>query len=545
MADAAGFEPAVPGLGGRCIIQAMLRARPRQHPLPKKGDAHKITHRPPNNSRCHQTFNIVRGIMEGRKSNLPTPYSDSGRSGATRQRALSRRVAARDAGRRLWTKLSVLGPSSSLRVLLSVAAPISAALLLTDWKYAYYEVAIAIFATLTLLLIPTNLAAIFSRMSARDRLKLRDGSKSTMDAYPGVERILNSLGERLLRERIRLFSSTFALLSIFTVWWLEAGTTLDTLLLASSSLLGALCLWNSFFLDDSVPMRSNSFPLLSLHAPTLHNSTLDRPLSDLMVAHLDPETAAAWDEWMIALTESVRRDQTPESAIEHLLRALHLNDQGLLDDERLMSEAKQVFKIRATDQLTDPLSKFNLKALRKLMAHTKAWEPGLFRLIDRLQDAAVRRGPSLTSSPWRLDLDIPPRCSQGQADLFVVLHNNTDTAVDVEIDIVTAEGEPALQNIGVETKPSRRIAREETSDLVDTLGRLLDDATVLWIGLAWPDSCRGPHPVQVTLKGERRETLSSMVVKTTLSANAQQESAAQRMSEASSSVRRLALSMAD
>ena len=123
--------------------------------------------------------------------------------------------------------------------------------------------------------------------------------------------------------------------------------------------------------------------------------------------------------------------------------------------------------------------------------------------------------------------------------------NNTVTAVDVEIDIVTAEGEPTLQTIGVETKPSRRITRDGASDLVDTLGRLLDDATVLWIGLAWPDSSRGPHPVQVTLKGERRETLSSMVVKTTLSANAQQESAAQRMAEASSSVRRLALSMAD
>ena len=27
MAGAAGFEPAVPGLGGRCIIQAMLHAR--------------------------------------------------------------------------------------------------------------------------------------------------------------------------------------------------------------------------------------------------------------------------------------------------------------------------------------------------------------------------------------------------------------------------------------------------------------------------------------------------------------------------------------
>lgn len=483
--------------------------------------------------------------MEGPKSSLPTPYSDSGKSGGSRQRALSRRVAARDAGRRLWTRLAVFGPSSSLRVLLSAVAPLAAALLLTDWKYAYYEVAIAIFAALTLLLIPTNLAAIFSQMSARDRLKLRDGSKSTMDAYPGVERILNSLRERLLRERIRLFSSSIALLSIVTVWRLEAGSTLDNLLLASASVLGVLCLWNSFFLDDSTPMRSNSFPLLSLHAPTLHNSILDRPLSDLVVAHLDPETAAAWDEWMLTLTESVRENQTPESAIEHLLRALHLNDQGLLDDERLMTEVKQVFKIRATDQLIDPQNKFNLKSLRKLMAHTKAWEPGLFRLIDRLQDAAIRGGPSLNSESWRLDLDIPPRCSQGQADLFVMLHNNTNTAVNVDFDIVTAEGEPTLQTIGVESKPSRRISREGSSDLVDTLGRLLDDATVLWIGLAWPDSSRGPRPVQVTLKGERRETLSSMVVKTTLSANAQQESAAQRMAEASSSVRRLALSMAD
>ena len=36
MAGAAGFEPAVPGLGGRCIIQAMLHARSREHDLLKK-----------------------------------------------------------------------------------------------------------------------------------------------------------------------------------------------------------------------------------------------------------------------------------------------------------------------------------------------------------------------------------------------------------------------------------------------------------------------------------------------------------------------------
>ena len=38
MAGAAGFDPAVPGLGGRGIIQAMLHARFREHAPLKKCD---------------------------------------------------------------------------------------------------------------------------------------------------------------------------------------------------------------------------------------------------------------------------------------------------------------------------------------------------------------------------------------------------------------------------------------------------------------------------------------------------------------------------
>ncbi|MCK5867842.1 MAG: hypothetical protein KAG07_00265, partial [Candidatus Thalassarchaeum sp.] len=326
---------------------------------------------------------------------------------------------------------------------------------------------------------------------------------------------------------------------------LDTGDTLGSLLLGASVVLGVLCLLNSMRLDDSIPMLSNTFPLLSLHAPTLHHSALDKPLTDLMVAHFDPETAGAWDDWVGSLSESVRVDQTPSSAIEHLLRALHLNEQSLLDDARLLTEAKRVFKVTAMDSLIDDSTKFNLRSLRTLLVHTKAWEPGLFRLIDRLQDSAIRVDHSLTEEPWRLDLDLPPRCSQGQADLFVLLHNNTGRATNVKVDVVVAEGEPALQTIRVEAQPSRRLDRSRVVDQVDSLGRLLDDATVLWIGLAWPDSELGSHPVQVTLRGEDGETLSSIVVQTTLSLKAQQESVGQRMSDAASAVRRLALSMTD
>ncbi len=42
VAGAAGFEPAVPGLGGRCIIQAMLHAQPGDRAPPKKCEGHEI-----------------------------------------------------------------------------------------------------------------------------------------------------------------------------------------------------------------------------------------------------------------------------------------------------------------------------------------------------------------------------------------------------------------------------------------------------------------------------------------------------------------------
>ena len=42
MAGAAGFEPTVPGLGGRCIIQTMLHARFWEHTPLKKGRVAKL-----------------------------------------------------------------------------------------------------------------------------------------------------------------------------------------------------------------------------------------------------------------------------------------------------------------------------------------------------------------------------------------------------------------------------------------------------------------------------------------------------------------------
>ena len=371
-----------------------------------------------------------------------------------------------------------------------------------------------------------------------------------MNAYPGVERILNTLDERRVRERVRISSAALGTAALASLWNLDSGPSLASILLGATVSLGLVCALNSFRLESSMPMRSNSFPLLSLHAPTLHDSALDRVMTDLLVAHLDPETAGAWDVWMKSLAGDVRSDQSAASAVEHLLQALHLNHLGLLDENGLLSETKRVFKISAIDGLISNHSIFNISALRRLLAHTRAWQPGLFRLTDRLQDSTIRGDPTLTEEAWRLDLDLPPRCGQGQGDLFVMIHNHSALSQIIEVEILAAEGEPEVQTLRIyaesSIQPHHPLDVElDRSGTVESLGQLLDDSVILWIGLAWPDTASGPHPVQVTLRSEEGVTLTSTVVRTTLASGMQPESMGHRMSDAASEVRRIALSLAD
>jgi len=285
-------------------------------------------------------------------------------------------------------------------------------------------------------------------------------------------------------------------------------------------------------------MRSNKFPLLSLHAPTLHESILNRVLTDVLVAHLDPETAGSWDDWVASISSNVREGHTPDAALEHMLAALHLHSRELITSEEMMSEIKSVYKLSVIDKLTDTSLKMNIVSIQSLLAHTRAWQPGLFRLIDRLHDASRNGELRLSENNWRTDLDLPPRSSDGQSDLFVMVHNGGDKDMTIEVEIVTAHGEPEVQTFRVPCK------RTKTKEIV-TLDGLLDAALVLWIGLAWPSTVSGPHPVQVTINGEDGNTLSSTIVQTTLTSSLHPESAGVRMADAAEEVRRLALSVSE
>ena len=549
MAGAAGFEPAVPGLGGRCIIQAMLHARSREHDLLKKCALknNRFFH---TDIRCHQAEKAPRENVASSSSDLPNPYGEDTSFGQTSENALNRRVRIRDSQRVLWTGLSTIRGSRRARMLTSFLAILVTCLFASGWGEEYLLVGVALFGIQATLFFPTLLAASFAQMSARDRLQLKITSNRSMESYPGVERILNTLHERTLRERTRILCAALAAGALNSVDNFETGNILASILYGLAIFLGSISIINSLQLERRIPMTDEDFPLLSMHAPTLHQSTLKRVLSDVVVAHLDPETAAAWDDWLIELEDKVRSNQTPESAVEHLLRVLHLNHLGLLDNDRLVSESKRVFRVAAIDDLNNDQSKFCYRTLRRLMAHTRAWQPGLFRLIDRLEDAALRGHSSLIENPWRLDLDIPPRCSQGQGDLFVMIHNHSRKDSQIEVDIIAADGEPSYQTLRLNPPLSRQPSKpakigEEGNDIVDVLGRLIDNSLVLWIGLAWPQGSTGSKPIQVNMRGPNGETVSSFVVQTTLSSGFNPEGATEKMLDAAVAVRRIAISVAE
>ena len=152
--------------------------------------------------------------MANGSSDLPNPYGEDSTFGQVAESALKRRVRIRDSQRDLWTRVITVRGSKEARILISFIALFYVSLLATGWSFFDTGVGEIFFGVQTLLFLPTLAASSFAHMSARDRLQLKVGGKSSMEAYPGVERILNTLHERLLRERTRLLCAAIALVSV-------------------------------------------------------------------------------------------------------------------------------------------------------------------------------------------------------------------------------------------------------------------------------------------------------------------------------------------
>jgi len=288
-------------------------------------------------------------------------------------------------------------------------------------------------------------------------------------------------------------------------------------------------------------MRSTEFKYLPFHAPTQHSSQMHTVLSDLIEAHMDPDSASQWSAWLDELKPSIRNKLPASLARERIVQAVYLSNMTGEDgtnawklnniltsivrremrDKIMQQEStSSEFEEEPPSPAEKPLP-FNITTLNRLLEHTEAWQPGLFRIIRRVRNDILSGNVSLTDSEWRMDHDLPLTCSDGQGDLFLMIHNFGEVEETVEVEVVVPDGLPISQTFRVTPQPTPSLpaaiplnTMSMTETLADRLSILMERGLVLWIGIAWSPKSRGQHPVQIHLRKEGGETISSVVLST-------------------------------
>ena len=369
----------------------------------------------------------------------------------------------------------------------------------------------------------------------------KNTDKLSLNSFPGAERILSMIRENRLNERIRLvtFSSVGILVLLHDNF--EEGSPGNVLILMTSLILLSIGVAQTIRLERSIQMRSTEFKYLPFHAPTQHSSQMHTVLSDLIEAHMDPDSASQWSAWLDELKPSIRNKLPASLARERIVQAVYLSNMTGEDGtnawklnniltsivrremrDRIMQQepVSSEFEDNSSPSSEKPLP-FNITTLNRLLEHTDAWQPGLFRIIRRVRNDILSGNVSLTDSEWRMDHDLPLTCSDGQGDLFLMIHNFGEMEETVEVEVVVPDGLPISQTFRVTPQPTPSLpaaiplnTMSMTETLADRLSILMERGLVLWIGIAWPPKSRGQHPVQIHLRKEGGETISSVVLST-------------------------------
>ena len=369
----------------------------------------------------------------------------------------------------------------------------------------------------------------------------KNTDKLSLNSFPGAERILSMIKENKLNERIRLvtFSSVGILVLLHNNF--EEGSLGNVFILMTSLILLSIGVAQTIRLERSIQMRSTEFKYLPFHAPTQHSSQMHTVLSDLIEAHMDPDSASQWSAWLDELKPSIRNKLPASLARERIVQAIYLSNMAGEDGTNawklnniLTSIVRREMRDRIMQQesissefedVSSPPSEkplpFNITTLNRLLEHTEAWQPGLFRIIRRVRNDILSGNVSLTDSEWRMDHDLPLACPDGQGDLFLMIHNFGEMEETVEVEVVVPDGLPISQTFRVTPQPTPSLpaaiplnTMSMTETLADRLSILMERGLVLWIGIAWSPKSRGQHPVQIHLRKEGGETISSVVLST-------------------------------
>jgi len=247
-------------------------------------------------------------------------------------------------------------------------------------------------------------------------------------------------------------------------------------------------------------------------------------LSDLLLAHLDPDLELEWNNWKTELHNSLMPGNDKKQALERLLYLLYLHNLGEITDADVRKEFSTfIIKGKLESILYNQDSDFNWRTLQRLISHANAWQPSAFNLLDRLQIDLLSGKPEISRAKWRMDVALDDLCVGGATNLFIVLNNQTFEKRNVTVEVLVPNGEPETRTHRFELDacpPPRnalKLSATNDEDCLDWIPRYLHKGVVLWMNIAWNRNFYGRTNIQVVLRDESGIVLESKVLTTEVS----------------------------
>ena len=445
---------------------------------------------------------------------LPRPYGEAFDDDDALADLIANRLNRMEKGRRFWGRLTDTWLLTLARHLIPMVAIFTSVAVMALPEEVNPSIAAYVSGAIILLFIgPSVISSNFSLWVGLDRLGARGRNRDEQDS--SIERILNTLTESRLHEHMRFCN----LLAFSFLLWLSdrfpPGDETRGLLLVGSILAASIAVAHSILVERRTPSHSDDLPFLVHHAPSQHKSTLQDPLTEILTAHLDPESASRFSRWRSSLVENFKQQNNPNQSIEHVLHLVHLHGQNMLSHHQLVEEFGKLVSPKKVDSTLLENPHLDLPTLSRLMGHTRAWQSDLFRQMDRLQFGLMVHNDSIAGHSWRLDASLPLRCGESRGDLFIMVNNLGTESTPIELEVHVPDGQPSRQRFRLTPSPMTPpdhplpMWSNDEEDVVTWLSNLVGAAHVLWLGVAWADDIEGRRPVRITIRHVDGQTISS------------------------------------
>jgi len=251
--------------------------------------------------------------------------------------------------------------------------------------------------------------------------------------------------------------------------------------------------------------------LQDFYKPTTHQIFLDNLFGEVFSDHLDPVTFLKWDEYLVGINKILTpsfiqkiKDQEVDElpitfAIESLLFLYYLKYQNVLTKEQFTQELAEIIDVDSLDfevekgLLIENSWYFSSADVFKIFAYIKKYNPGFFKILDRIQLELADNIERISKDPIYMDSSAQEVVFlNAELNIMIFLYNNAPEDKKYTIKVVAPGFEPSELNLAIKVegrgsflipeKPIPLISSEGT-DIVGVLSSMLENGDSTWLTL--------------------------------------------------------------